>query len=188
MPPRSADKPRRLMTSMLLIFGAVTLFSADSGAVDPMRLLLVPLGNPVPDFILPGIDDETPGLSSADLKGGVSIVNVFASWCLPCREEHPLLMALADRGDVPIYGLNYKDAPESARRWLLKFGNPYAGIGSDRDGRVAAAWDLFALPQTIVVDNSGRTAFVHAGVLDQSVIQETILPLVSNLKKRAVTP
>ena len=160
----------------------------ESGAIDPLQLLLVPLGSPVPEFSLPSIGEQIPELSSADLQGDVSVVNVFASWCAPCREEHPLLMALADQDVAPIHGLNYKDRPESARRWLEKLGNPYRRIGSDRDGRVAEEWDLYALPQTIVVDKSGRTAFVHSGILDQSVLDETILPLISKLKAEEVTP
>lgn len=178
----------RLTVAILTIFGLVAMIGSDARAVDPMQLLLVPLGSPVPEFSLPAIQDQTPGMSSDDLRGHVSIVNVFASWCAPCRQEHPLLMDLADQGAVAIYGLNYKDEPESARRWLETLGNPYARIGSDRDGRVAEEWDLYGLPQTIVVDKSGRTAFVHSSVLDHSTLNETILPLISKLNAEDVTP
>lgn len=186
--PESTDLPFGPMVAVFLIFGSVAMIAKDALAIDPMRLLLVPLGSPVPEFSLPGIQDETPSLSSTDLQGKVSVVNVFASWCAPCRQEHPLLMKLADQNVVPVYGLNYKDAPDGARLWLERLGNPYARIGSDRDGSVAEAWELYALPQTIVVDKTGRTAFVHSGALDEIVLKETILPLVSTLSAEAVTP
>lgn len=174
------------MVAALAVLGLTVITGDESAAIDPMQLFLVPLGSPAPKFHLPAIGGRTRGLSSTDLKEDVSLVNVFASWCVPCRDEHPLLMALADQDVAPIYGLNYKDDPESARRWLERLGNPYSGIGSDRDGRVAEEWGLYGLPQTFVVDETGRTAFVHTGVLDQSVIDETIVPLISRLKAEAV--
>lgn len=176
---------RKQIVAALATFGTIVLTGDESGAIDPMQLLLVPLGSPAPEFHLPAIGGRTRGLSSTDLEGDVALVNVFASWCVPCREEHPLLMALADQDVAPIYGLNYKDDPESARRWLESLGNPYTGIGSDRDGRVAEEWGLYGLPQTFVVDEMGRTAFVHTGVLNQSVIDETIVPLISRLRAEA---
>jgi len=178
----------RSVGAVLAFLVTMTVATEESGAIDPMQLLLVPLGSSAPEFSLPALDGGTRGLSSADLDGGVSLVNVFASWCVPCREEHPLLMSLAEQDLVPIHGLNYKDNPESALRWLERFGNPYGRIGSDLDGRVAEEWGLFGLPQTVVVDKSGRTAFVHTGTLDQTVVDETILPLISRLKAEPVTP
>lgn len=189
--PRSSGRTgrwSRLIFAMLAVFGLAAMLGDESGAVDPMRLLLVPLGRPAPEFNLPAIDERIPGLATTDLQGEVSVVNVFASWCTPCRQEHSLLMALAEKGVAPLYGLNYKDQPESARRWLERLGNPYARIGSDRDGRVTEQWDLFGLPQTFVVDQAGQIAFVHTGVLHQSVIDETILPLISRLRSEAEAP
>lgn len=177
-----------LVVAMLAILGLVAMSADESRAIDPLQLLLVPLGRPAPEFSLPSIGERTPGLSSGDLEGNVAVVNIFTSWCLPCRQEHPLLMALAEQDIAPIYGLNYKGQPESARRWLETLGNPYTRIGSDRDGRVAGEWDLFALPQTFVVDQTGRTAFVHTEVLDQSVVDGTILPLISRLRTDAAAP
>lgn len=176
------------MMAGLVMLSFVVMGADESGAIDPLQLLLVPLGKPAPEFSLAAIQDRTPGLSTADLRGHVSIVNVFASWCAPCRIEHALLMALAAKNVVPIYGINYKDHPASARRWLEKLGNPYTRVGSDRDGRVAEEWDLFGLPQTYVVDQSGHTAYVHTGILDQSVIDDTILPLIDTLKAEAASP
>jgi cytochrome c biogenesis protein CcmG/thiol:disulfide interchange protein DsbE len=191
MPARCSPRTGNVFRSVVAVLAllvTMTVATEESGAIDPMQLLLIPLGSPAPEFSLPALDDGTRGLSSADLDGGVSLVNVFASWCVPCREEHPVLMSLAEQDLVPIHGLNYKDNPESALRWLERFGNPYGRIGSDLDGRVAEEWGLFGLPQTVVVDKSGRTAFVHTGALDQTVVDETILPLISRLKAEPVTP
>ena len=124
------------MVAALAVLGLTVIAGDQSAAIDPMQLFLVPLGSPAPEFHLPAIGGRTRGLSSADLSEDVSLVNVFASWCVPCREEHPLLMALADQNVAPIYGLNYKDDPESARRWLERLGKSLRGdrIGPRRSG------------------------------------------------------
>jgi cytochrome c biogenesis protein CcmG/thiol:disulfide interchange protein DsbE len=109
---------------------------------------------------------------------------VFASWCAPCREEHAILLDLAGRG-VPLYGLNYKDTPAAVRRWLTTLGNPYLRTGADRDGSVANSLQLRGLPQTVVVDRSGRIAFVHVGAMTHSDVHDAILPLITTLRDRA---
>lgn len=150
-------------------------------ALDPQSLMLLPIGRPVPTFTVPPIDDEQPGFSSADLDGDVTMVNVFASWCGPCREEHPVLLDLAQRG-VPIYGLNYKDDARAARRWLDTLGNPYRRTGADRDGDVADGLDLYGLPQTLVIDRDGTIAYVHVGAMTEEDVSETIMPAVERLR------
>jgi cytochrome c biogenesis protein CcmG/thiol:disulfide interchange protein DsbE len=153
-------------------------------AFDFQDLMLMPVGRPLPEFVLTPIDDNEPGFSSAELAGQVALLNVFASWCAPCREEHAVLLDLADRG-VPLYGLNYKDAPAAARRWLTTLGNPYLRTGADRDGSVANRLELRGLPQTVVVDRSGRIAFVHVGAMTDSDMRDIILPLIATLRDRA---
>lgn len=138
---------------------------------------------PVPDFALPPVEGRTLGLASADLKSGeVSIVNVFASWCVPCRVEHPLLMGMKDRAGVPIHGLNYKDAPRNAAQFLEELGDPYRRTGADRDGRVGIDWGVYGVPETFVVTKDGRIACKHIGPLTADDIASKIMPLVEDLK------
>jgi cytochrome c biogenesis protein CcmG, thiol:disulfide interchange protein DsbE len=121
------------------------------------------IGKAVPDFQLPPVQGRALGLASADLKGEVSLVNVFASWCVACREEHPLFMRLHAQGAVPIHGLNYKDAPKDAAQWLSALGDPYTRTGADLDGRVGIDWGVYGVPETFVIDRNGRIAYKHIG-------------------------
>ena len=140
------------------------------------------IGKPAPTFKLPPVEGHSRGLSSADLRGKVSLVNVFASWCVACREEHPLLMRLKAEGIVPVYGIDYKDKPEDAVRWLARMGDPYARIGADRDGRVAIDWGVYGVPETFVVDRRGRIAFKQIGPITPGVLRRSILPLIERLR------
>ncbi len=150
---------------------------------DPDKVPSALIDKPVPEFALPPLKGYDVGLASADLKGGeVSLVNVFASWCGPCRIEHPLLMALAEAGAVPLYGINYKDAPDDAAAWLERFGNPYAKMGADLDGRVGIDWGVYGVPETFVIDRRGRIVYKHIGVLTRDDLDETILPLLERLR------
>lgn len=140
------------------------------------------IGKPVPSFELPPVQGRTLGLSSTDLRGDVSLVNVFASWCAPCRQEHPLFIDLKERGTVPLYGINYKDRPEDASSWLNELGDPYTRTGADRDGRVAIDWGVYGVPETFVVDENGIIAHKHIGPVTEQALAETILPLVARLR------
>ncbi len=135
-----------------------------------------------PQFALPPLPGQEHGFTSADLQGKVSLVNTFASWCGPCRLEHPLLNALAQTKRVPIYGLNYKDNGEAARAWIAALGNPYTRIGAD-NGRVGIDWGVYGVPETFVVDRTGRIRYKHVGPLTQTVLDRTILPLLAQLDK-----
>jgi cytochrome c biogenesis protein CcmG/thiol:disulfide interchange protein DsbE len=135
-----------------------------------------------PQFDLPPLPGRDKGFSTADLKGHVSLVNTFASWCGPCRLEHPLLNALAARKRVPIYGINYKDTGDAALSWIAALGDPYAQIGAD-SGRVGIDWGVYGVPETFLVDKTGHIRYKHVGPLTQVVIDKTILPLVARLDK-----
>jgi cytochrome c biogenesis protein CcmG/thiol:disulfide interchange protein DsbE len=124
-------------------------------------------------------------LASTDLRGNVSLVNVFASWCVACRQEHPLLVALKVRGDVPVHGLNYKDQPDDAAAWLNALGDPYSRTGADIDGRVGLDWGVYGVPETFVIDAQGHIAFKHIGPINESILEEKILPLVRELRGSA---
>ena len=140
------------------------------------------IGKPVPAFALPPVEGGTLGLSTADLKGEVSLLNVFASWCVECRREHPSFMRLQAEGTVPVHGLNYKDKPEDARNWLDELGDPYTRTGADLNGRVGIDLGVYGVPETFVVDKDGVIVHKHIGALDEAALEKTILPLIAKLR------
>ncbi len=169
----------------VLVFAAL---AAALGVGLTLRPDVVPsalIDKPVPQFTLAGLPGAGPrlgeGFSNADLTGQVSLVNVFASWCLPCRVEHPILMRLARDRKVRIFGLNYKDKPEDARAWLKELGNPYWRIGADRDGRVGIDWGVYGVPETFIVDSQGRIRYKQIGPITASDLDEKILPIIERL-------
>jgi cytochrome c biogenesis protein CcmG/thiol:disulfide interchange protein DsbE len=169
----------------LLLFVAVGAFLGVGLTRDPQKLPSALLDKPAPEFSLPALPGRpaADGLSRADLAGGSGpvLVNVFASWCLPCRIEHPLLARLAEQGAV-VHAINYKDRPEDAVAWLKELGDPYRKIGSDRDGRVGIEWGVYGVPETFVVDKAGNIVHKHVGPLMARDIERTILPLLEKLK------
>ena len=138
------------------------------------------IGKPAPDFDLPPIEGMAGGLKTADLRGKVAMVNVFASWCPPCHQEHPLLMQLA-RAGVPIYGINIKDKPKAARAFLRRLGNPYRRIGADLSGRVSIDWGVYGYPETFIVDRTGRIRYKHVGPILARDLETRIVPLLKEL-------
>jgi cytochrome c biogenesis protein CcmG, thiol:disulfide interchange protein DsbE len=151
---------------------------------DPSTIPSALIGQQVPQFALPAVQGRALGLASADLEGEVSLVNVFASWCVACREEHPLLMRMKADGLLPIHGLNYKDEPDSAARWLNTIGDPYTRTGADRNGRVAIDWGVYGVPETFVIAKDGRIAHKQIGPLTPQALEETILPLIRRLRQQ----
>ncbi|MEX2430449.1 MAG: DsbE family thiol:disulfide interchange protein [Dehalococcoidia bacterium] len=168
----------------LLVFAALAVAMAWGLTRNPDQLPSALIGRSVPEFALAPVKGRTLGLSSADLQGQVSLVNVFASWCVPCREEHSILMRLSEQEFVPSYGINYKDRPEDAQRWLKALGDPYARTGADLDGRVAIDWGVYGIPETFVVDRDGTIAYKHIGPFTQVTMDETIVPLIRKLQAR----
>jgi cytochrome c biogenesis protein CcmG/thiol:disulfide interchange protein DsbE len=167
----------------VLVFIGVGIGLAVGLTRDPSTLPSALIDQPVPSFELPPIAGrEGPAFGSGDLVGGVSLVNVFASWCVPCRVEHPLMMALADDG-VAIYGIDYKDPAEQAAAWLAELGDPYRAIGADRDGRVAIDWGVYGVPETFVIDRAGRIRYRFVGPLQRRDIEETLRPLLEQLER-----
>ncbi len=160
------------------IFLALALALAVGMRLDLTTIPSALIGKPVPDFALPPLLEGGQGLSAADLRGGGGpvLVNVFASWCIPCREEQPMLMDLARRGDVTLYAINYKDRPQAARQFLAELGNPFTRIGADRAGRVAIDWGVYGVPETYVVDGKGKIVLKHVGPLTPQAIADEILP------------
>ncbi len=167
---------------LLLFLGMVVLFGIGL-TLNPREIPSPLIGKPVPVFDLPAVKGRQLGLSTAVLQDEVALVNVFASWCTACREEHPLLMSLMTSGTVPIHGLNYKDKPDDAAKWLDELGDPYTRTGADINGRVGIDWGVYGVPETFVIDRHGRIAYKHIGALTPRVLQEKILPLVAELRK-----
>jgi cytochrome c biogenesis protein CcmG, thiol:disulfide interchange protein DsbE len=152
---------------------------------DPRELPSTLIGRSVPKFSLPPVQGRTLGLSTADLRGEVSLVNFFASWCVACRAEHPLLLAMAKSGVVTVHGINYKDAPADAAHWLDTLGDPYKRTRADRDGRAGIEWGLYGVPETYIVSADGRVMHKHAGPLTEQIRDATILPLIERLRSAA---
>jgi cytochrome c biogenesis protein CcmG, thiol:disulfide interchange protein DsbE len=184
--PAHVISRRRLLYAVPAVgfVGLAAIFAWGIGR-DPSRLPSTLIGKPVPTFRLPPVAGRTLGLSSDDLHGEVSLVNVFASWCVACRFEHPLFLRLAQDKTVPIHGLNYKDRPEDAAHWLNTLGDPYTRTGADQDGRVAIEWGVYGVPETFVIGADGRVAHKHIGPVDEQTLNETILPMVERLRQQA---
>ncbi len=146
------------------------------------RLPSALIDRPVPEFTLPAIEGRELGLSSADLKGGVALVNVFASWCASCTVEQPVLMRIKKKGGVPVFGLNWKDRPGDGARWLARYGDPYARIGDDALGRVAVDFGVTGAPETFVIDSRGRVRHKHVGPITEDDWRRVLLPIVEELQ------
>jgi len=170
-----------LPVAVFVVLAAAFAWQLASGD-DPSELPSARIGDAMPEFTLPPINASAQGLSSADIKGEVALVNFFASWCLPCRAEHGLLMDLARRGVVPIYGVDYKDDPEDGWKWLQDLGDPFARTGSDRDGRVAIDFGVYGVPETYVIDRDGVIRHRHVGPLTERDLEKLILPLIERLR------
>lgn len=164
------------------VFLGVLFWGALTGGSDPDRPSPL-VGRMVPEFTLPplgraGRSLDADGLSGTDLADGqVKIVNFWASWCAPCRVEHPLLTALAESG-VPVHGIVYKDRPASAKQFLTMSGDPFSRIGFDQSGRASIDWGVSAVPETFVVGGDGRILWHHAGALTPALIEKKIRPLL----------
>lgn len=140
------------------------------------------IGKPAPAFSLAQLKAGQPAFDPAQMKGQVWVLNVWASWCAPCREEHPLLVEAAKQKLVPIVGLNYKDDPRNADEWLRKLGDPYQAIAVDREGKVAIDYGVYGVPETFVVDREGIIRKKHIGPLTPEVWTKEVLPLIQKLK------
>src|ERR1700730_10245498 len=148
---------------------------------DPHLVPSALIDRPAPEFTLPGLQEGAEGLSRKDLDSRVTLVNFFASWCAPCREEHAQLMTLARRPGVTLDGIAYKDKPENARRFLDDLGNPFRRIGLDRDGATAIDFGVYGVPETYIVDAGGHIRYRQVGPVTTEDIAERILPVISRI-------
>jgi cytochrome c biogenesis protein CcmG, thiol:disulfide interchange protein DsbE len=143
------------------------------------------IGKAAPAFSLPQLSDAAKNFAPASMQGQVWLLNVWASWCAPCREEHPLLVVLARDNMLPIVGLNYKDDTRNAQEWLLRLGDPYLLTAVDRDGRAGIDWGVYGVPETFVIDRAGVVRHKVIGPLTQQAWTRDVLPLVQRLQQRA---
>jgi cytochrome c biogenesis protein CcmG, thiol:disulfide interchange protein DsbE len=175
----------RLASVPLAVFALLAgIFFIGLEGDDPSTVPSALIGQKVPAFELPTLEGTAlPGLASADLtRGEVTLVNVFASWCGPCRLEHPVLMELAKRGDIAITGINYKDEPENARRFLTSLGVPYRAVGVDRTGRASIDWGVYGVPETFVVDGKGIIRFKWVGPISEEKALERLEAAIRDAK------
>ena len=162
---------------VLVIFLAIGLTRDPRDVPSPLK------DKPAPAFRLPQLAAAEKSFSPEDMKGKVWLFNVWASWCVSCRQEHPLLVAFAKEGKVPVVGLKYKDQLPDAKNWLAKFGDPYVLSAVDADGRVGIDYGVYGVPETYVIDKAGMIRMKHTGPITAESLQKQILPLVAELSK-----
>lgn len=189
-PPTSQNPASRIPAMLLLplaaFIGLATLFAVSLRRGDPTHLPSTLVGKPAPGLALAAVEGlqagakPMPGFTPGELAAGhVTIVNVWASWCTPCKAEHPYLTDLARRSGAPLYGINYKDKPEAARRFLDQLGNPFAAVGADASGRAGIEWGVTGVPETFIVGPDGRVVFKHTGPITPDAIERDLLPMIA---------
>lgn len=166
----------------LAVFAIMVVFLGVGLTLDPKEVPSPLLGKPAPSFTLPEVSQPDISFTQERLKGQVSLVNVWASWCVSCRQEHPVLVDLSRKGIVPIYGLNYKDERNTALAWLSRLGNPYTASAFDADGKVGIEWGVYGVPETFVIDRSGTIRYKHTGPVTPEALEKTLLPLIRELE------
>jgi cytochrome c biogenesis protein CcmG/thiol:disulfide interchange protein DsbE len=166
----------------LAIFLVLVAFLAVGLKLDPREVPSPLIDKPAPPFQLSRLDDPARSVRLEDLRGQVWLLNVWASWCVACLQEHPVLVEFSRSGSVPIYGLNYKDKPDAAAAWLGKHGNPYTMSIVDADGRVGIDYGVYGVPETFLIDKQGVIRYKHIGPVTPEVLNDQILPLVRKLQ------
>jgi cytochrome c biogenesis protein CcmG, thiol:disulfide interchange protein DsbE len=181
--PTGVGRRRLLVLLPLVLFLALAaLFFFRLGAGDPSRLPSVLIGHEAPSTELPPVaglernGQPVPGIVPADFKGAVTVLNVWASWCVPCRDEASLLMSLSGDKRIRLIGINYKDQPDNARRFLGRFGNPFIASGADANGRAAIEWGVYGVPETFIVGRDGKIAYKVVGPLTPENIERVVKP------------
>jgi len=164
------------------VFMAMAVFLAMGLSRDPRAVPSAMIDKPAPAISLPLLHESGQTLDVQSLRGQVWLLNVWASWCAPCREELPVLREASQRHGVPLYGLNYKDKPDEARAWLARNGNPYIASASDTDGRVGIEYGVYGVPETFVIDGAGRIRYKQLGLITPEIWRTRIEPLIKELK------
>jgi cytochrome c biogenesis protein CcmG/thiol:disulfide interchange protein DsbE len=176
-------KIRRFLGLPLAVFAALVLLLGRGLQLDAHELPSPLIGKPAPAFKLPRLDDPAQDFTPAQLRGKVWVLNVWASWCAPCRAELPALQALAERRVAPIVGLNYKDARERGLEWLRGNGNPYVLTAHDLQGKAGIDWGVYGVPETFVIDKQGVVRHKHTGPITPEVVRDSLLPVIERLDR-----
>ncbi|RMG28853.1 MAG: DsbE family thiol:disulfide interchange protein [Gammaproteobacteria bacterium] len=178
------NRKRILLFSLpLLFFGLLVALFLRGLELDPRRVPSPLIGKPAPTFTLPRLHDPAKTFSTAEMKGKVWLLNVWASWCVACRDEQPLLVDFAQRHLVPIVGLDYKDDPRDGKRWLAALGDPYDVIAVDASGRVGIDWGVYGVPETFVIDKHGIIRHKVIGPIQPEILEHRLLPLIRRLQE-----
>ncbi len=170
-----------LPLGLLIVLGAFLFVGL---GLNPRLVPSPKIGHPMPQFSLPSLADPEQVITNADIKGP-ALVNVWASWCVTCRQEHPVLVAMSRQNGIPLYGLNYKDNPDDAARYLRSGGNPYIWTVRDDSGRLGIDLGVYATPETFVIDAQGVIRHKHTGAITWEDAQNTIIPLIEQLRQEA---
>lgn len=170
------------------IFAGIAAFLYAGLALNPQLVPSPLIDKPAPQFDLPTVNDPEKRLRRDDLLGQPYLLNVWASWCAACRTEHPVIEAVAKSGEVPVYGLNYKDLRSEALRWLNQFGDPYAASAHDLDGRTGIDFGVYGAPETFLIDQYGNVRYKYIGALTPKVVEEEIWPLLAQLRQLPPSP
>ena len=179
-----------VLLPLIIFLGLAALFYVGLGEGDPSLLPSALIGKPMPKTELPPIegltrnDQPVPGLNDATFKDKVTLVNVWASWCVPCHDEVPFLEQLSHDKRFQLVGINYKDAPADARRFLGRYGNPYAASGADRSGAESINWGVYGVPETYVIDRSGHITYKLVGPISAANLQGALMPAVDKALKK----
>jgi cytochrome c biogenesis protein CcmG, thiol:disulfide interchange protein DsbE len=181
--PRPARRRLLVLLPLLFFLALAALFLFRLGSGDPSRIPSALIGRPAPDTNLaavPGLNARDgkpmPGIAAADFKGAVTLVNVWASWCVPCHDEAPLLEALSADKRIRIVGINYKDQADNARRFLGRYGNPFVAAGADPNGRASMEWGVYGVPETFIVGRDGNIAYKLVGPITEANLARVIKP------------
>ena len=183
----SGDKPRRrrlfVVLPLIIFLALAALFFFRLGSGDPSRIPSALIGRPAPVTNMapvPGLltrdGKQMPGIAAADFKGAVTLVNVWASWCVPCHDEAPFLNTLSEDTRIRLVGINYKDQPDNARRFLGRYGNPFAAAGADQNGRASMDWGVYGVPETFLVGRDGKIAYKLVGPITQANLERVLKP------------
>ncbi|WJW76493.1 DsbE family thiol:disulfide interchange protein [Thiohalobacter sp. IOR34] len=165
------------------IFAVLVVLLAVGLGLDPRKVPSPLIDKPAPAFSLPRLHQPEQSIGTADMKGKVWLLNVWASWCSACRSEHPLVIELGRRAGIEIVGLDYKDQREDALRWLRMLGDPYTSIAFDADGRVGIDWGVYGVPESFLIDKQGIIRYKQIGPIDRESLEETLLPMIRQLQE-----